>query len=108
MPSEPAAVDTNEDGYLDRIYAVTTAGRLYRIDLTADILGDPDDPEDDLYPALEDQFVRRIDGSLHSVERIPKTSWVPHIIFNASTELGVPTLVDRPIYFRPSVVYDSK
>ena len=108
MPSEPAAVDTDEDGYLDRIYAATTAGRIYRIDLTADILGDPDDPEDDLYPALETQFARRIDGDLHAVQRIPATSWVPHIIFNASTELGVATLVDRPIYFRPSVVYDAK
>jgi hypothetical protein len=108
MPSEPAAVDTNEDGYLDRIYAGTTTGRLYRIDLTADILGDLSDPKDDLYPALSNQFARRIDGPDHVVERIPTTSWVPHVIFNASTDLGVATLVDRPIYFRPSVVYDAK
>lgn len=108
MPSEPAAVDTDEDGYLDRIYAGTTSGRLYRIDLTADILGDPSDPEDDQYPALETYFARLSGGNLQVVERIPATSWVPRIIFNASTEAGVPTLVDRPIFFRPSVVYDAR
>ena len=53
MPSEPAAVDTDSDGYLDRIYTGTTAGRIYRIDLTADILNDPSDPDDDRYPALD-------------------------------------------------------
>ena len=31
MPSEPSAVDTDGDGYLDRIYAATTAGTVYRI-----------------------------------------------------------------------------
>ena len=108
MPSEPAAVDTNSDGYLDRIYAATTAGRIYRIDLTADILNDPDDPDDDRYPALEAYMTRRIDGLPHLVQRIPLTSWAPHVIFNASTEAGVPTLVDRQIFFRPSVVYDAK
>ena len=108
MPSEPAAVDTDGDGYLDRVYAGTTAGRIYRIDLTADIVGDESDPKDDLFPALETYFARRKDGVPHAVKRIPLTSWKPHIIFNASTDNGVPTLVDRPIYFRPSVVYDAK
>jgi hypothetical protein len=108
MPSEPSAVDTDGDGYLDRIYAGTTAGRIYRIDLTADILGDVSKPEDDLFPALETEFARRIDGAPHAVKRIPATSWKPHIIFNASTNNGVATLVERPIYFRPSVVYDAK
>ncbi|HSG38913.1 MAG TPA: PilC/PilY family type IV pilus protein, partial [Thermoanaerobaculia bacterium] len=32
-PSEPAAVDTDQDGFLDRIYMGTTAGLMYRIDL---------------------------------------------------------------------------
>lgn len=110
MPSEPAAVDTNGDGYLDRIYAGTTAGRIYRIDLTADILNDPADPDDDRYPALESYLARRIDGLPHLVQRVPLASWMPHVIFNASTELGiVPALfVDRPVYFRPSVVFDAR
>jgi len=109
MPSEPSAVDTNGDGYLDRIYAGTTAGRIYRIDMTADILNDPDEDDDDQYPALEDYETRRADGEPHIVERVPLTNWKPHVIFNASTEQGaVPALfVDRPIYFRPSVVFHA-
>jgi hypothetical protein len=34
VPSEPAAIDTGQDGYLDTIYIGTTAGHLYKIDLT--------------------------------------------------------------------------
>jgi hypothetical protein len=110
MPSEPAAVDTNSDGYLDRIYAGTTAGRIYRIDLTADILNDPNESDDDQYPALEAYQARRADGDPHIVQRIPLTSWRPRVIFNASTELGAipPLFVDRPIYFRPSVVFNAR
>ena len=107
VPSEPAAVDTNNDGYLDRIYVGTMAGLLYRIDLKAD-LNDPADPTDDVFPALEAQLVTGLDGALHTVQRIPRAVWEPRAIFDASTELGVPTLVDRPIFFRPSVVYDAK
>jgi Tfp pilus tip-associated adhesin PilY1 len=109
MPSEPAAVDTNSDGYLDRIYAATTLGYVYRIDLTADIVTGPD-PDDRLYPALANKLVRRIDGQPHLVERIPDTSWAPHKIFDANwdSDLGTYTLVARQIFFRPSVVFDSK
>jgi hypothetical protein len=34
VPSEPAAVDTGQDGYIDTIYIGTTAGHLYKVDLT--------------------------------------------------------------------------
>jgi hypothetical protein len=34
VPSEPAAIDTGQDGYIDTIYIGTTAGHLYKIDLT--------------------------------------------------------------------------
>ena len=108
MPSEPSAVDTNGDGYLDRIYAATTAGLLYRIDLAALDLQDPADPTDDIYPALATLNVWGADDAAHPVQRIPTTAWVPLAIFNASTELGVPTVTDRPIYFRPSVIFDAK
>ena len=35
VPSEPAAVDTGQDGYIDTIYIGTTAGHLYKVDLTS-------------------------------------------------------------------------
>jgi hypothetical protein len=34
VASEPAAVDTGQDGFIDTIYVGTTAGHLYKIDLT--------------------------------------------------------------------------
>jgi hypothetical protein len=110
MPSEPAAVDTNGDGYLDRIYAGTTAGRVYRIDLSAKDLQDPVDPTDDIYPALEDEMAWGDDDQPHVVERIEKDQWEAREIFNASWDgvLNAATAVDRPIYFRPSVIFDAK
>lgn len=109
VPSEPAAVDTNNDGYLDRVYVGTTAGLVYRIDLTAD-LNDLADPGDDVFPALEAQLVTGDDGGLHTVQRIPQNEWVARAIFDASFDAltGLPTPIVRPIFFRPSVVYDAK
>ncbi len=34
VASEPAAIDTGQDGYIDTIYVGTTAGHLYKIDLS--------------------------------------------------------------------------
>jgi hypothetical protein len=106
MPSEPAAVDTNGDGYFDRIYLGTTQGYIYRIDMTTDVTSGTKK----VYPALTSQSVRGVDGSLYTALRIPTTSWVPRKIFNANfdaaTNADVP--VARPIFFRPSVVFDSK
>ena len=33
VPSEPAAVDTDQDGILDTLYVGTTGGLLYKVDL---------------------------------------------------------------------------
>jgi outer membrane protein assembly factor BamB len=35
VPSEPAAVDTDRDGFLDTLYVGTAAGYLYKVDLAA-------------------------------------------------------------------------
>ena len=61
VASEPAAVDTDRDGYLDRVYVGTTAGLMYRVDLTADSSGD--------YPDLQPETVVATDGSLVQVDR---------------------------------------
>ncbi|HYG64408.1 MAG TPA: PilC/PilY family type IV pilus protein, partial [Thermoanaerobaculia bacterium] len=58
VPSEPAAVDTNQDGYLDRIYVGTTLGKVYRVDLNQDAAGE--------YPALANTSVRGLDGATYS------------------------------------------
>lgn len=77
-PSDPAAVDTDLDGYLDRIYIGTTKGSLYKVDLTKDA-----------------QLVDIGGGVL----RITSTDWSPFRVFDTAS---------RPIYFPPSVVFDSK
>lgn len=106
VPGEAAAVDTNQDGYLDRIYVGTTQGFLYRIDLTADVKSG----SKDVYPALTAQMVHASDGNLYAVQRIPTTSWVPRKLFDANWDgaTGTQVAVARPIFFRPSVLYDAK
>lgn len=106
MPSEPAAVDSNGDGYLDRIYLGTTQGYIYRIDLTADVTSG----SDKVYPALTTQSVLAMDGLTYDVQRIQSTSWAPKKIFDSNIDAttGVAVPVARPIFFRPSVVFNSK
>ncbi|HEY9421679.1 MAG TPA: PilC/PilY family type IV pilus protein, partial [Thermoanaerobaculia bacterium] len=101
-PSEPAAVDTNQDGFLDRIYIGTTGGLMYRVDMLPDSGG--------LYPSLVDQPVRGIDGVTYTVKRVASASWAPKPIFNTNTENGaaLPVGQSRPIYYRPSVIFVSK
>ena len=103
-PSEPAAVDTDQDGYIDRIYQGTIAGRLYRVDLTADTAGDT-------FPALESQTVKAVDKSFYTVERIPATSWVPRVIFDANFDGNTPIAtrsMARSFFYRPSVLFVAK
>ncbi len=91
IPAEVAAVDTDQDGFLDRIYAATTLGNLYRIDLTADSSGD--------YPEVKNTTVYDINGDAYTVPRIDTNEWVPREIFDAG---------GRTIYFRPSVIFIAR
>ena len=81
-PSAPAAVDTDADGFLDRIYIGTVGGYMYRADI-----GDPK-------PLV-----------LTSGEyRVTDTAWEPYVVFDtATTASGVTTR--RPIYFPPQVLF---
>ncbi len=98
-PSEPAAVDTDQDGYLDRIYIGTLAGTLYRVDLGREDAGQ--------FPALTTQSALGVDKLLHDVERVPTTFWAPKAIFKTSSAAlaPLPAIAGRPIYFRPSVIF---
>ncbi len=75
VPSEPAAVDTNQSGYLNTVYFGTTAGFLYKVDMTS--------------PAP----LKAIAGV---GTRIDPTFWQPLKIFDTES---------RPIYFPPAVVF---
>src|SRR6185436_10740657 len=96
-PSEPAAVDTDQDGYLDRIYVGTTKGYVYRVDLGLDSSGK--------VPKLEQVLVSGMDENVYMAQRVKATDssgsplWVPKKIF---------TTGGRPIYYRPSVIFVAK
>ena len=97
-PSNPAAVDTDQDGFIDRVYIGTTAGHLYRLDLTiADSSGNK------VVPTLtQSRQALGMDGLMHSgITRFAKGSgtkplWQPRQIFDAD---------GRPIYFPPAVIF---
>ncbi|HXU32983.1 MAG TPA: hypothetical protein VN851_20645, partial [Thermoanaerobaculia bacterium] len=86
-PSDPAAIDSDLDGYLDRIYIGTTKGWLYKVDLTKDA-------------ELVD-----IGGGR---TRITTAAWAPFKVFDTATARGTASEEIRPVYFPPSVVFDSK
>jgi hypothetical protein len=106
VPAEPAAVDTNQDGYLDRIYFGTTAGLMYRVDLNA--------APDGTVPALETVNVHGVDGVTYTAQRIVNEfgtstpTWVPYAIFNANIDGLTGLNKVRPIYQRPSVIFVAK
>lgn len=106
VPSEIAAVDTNQDSVLDRLYFGTLAGLVYRVDMTPD-------PLSGMVPSLDDSVgsVYGMDGQMHDVpDRIPATEWVPRVLFDsigtASAEISAQ--VRRPLYYRPSVFFIAK
>lgn len=98
-PSGPAAVDTDGDGFFDRIYIGTTAGFMYRVDLVeADSSGNLRP-----FPKPQDETVNRLDDVQQTVKRIKEIPtagadpvWQPQKIFDTG---------GRPIYFRPSVLF---
>jgi hypothetical protein len=83
--AEPAAVDLDQDGVIDRVYVGTTRGYLYRVDTKV--------------PAtLSTGF-----GPGGSETRITSTEWEPYVLFDTLSG-GV----RRPIYFRPSVIFVAR
>lgn len=107
-PSAPAAVDTDLDGYLDRIYIGTTGGFLYRVDLRQQVSGLVLYPELAPTPTPITHTGREVgaDGDpLHRVARSPLritgSRFDPVKLFDAGADDGV----RRPIFFPPAVFY---
>lgn len=81
-PSDPAAVDTNRDGYIDTIYMGTTAGSLYKANI-----------------GVAGTYVQ--DSTTHEWS-ITDTAWDPFKIFDT---LQSDTGKRGPIFFPPSVIF---
>jgi len=81
-PSDPAAVDTDQDGYLDTIYIGTTAGSLYKANFR--------------------NAGRYEKDSVTNEWTITDTAWAPFKVFDT---VQSDTGKRGPIYFPPSVVF---
>lgn len=106
VPAGVAAVDTNHDGYLDRLYAATLAGLLYRVDLESRGATPPRLVEQTAHAiATEGNTV----GRPVTVHRIPlhdsdgRPLWEPRIVFDAKEEANGQGPM-RPIFQRPTVL----
>jgi hypothetical protein len=106
--SAPAAVDTDLDGYLDRVYLGTVEGSLYRVDLRPRVGGAAAYPE---LAALDPPLTfegREVDADgeplrsvAHAPPRITGARFRPVRLFDAGADDGA----RRPIFFPPSVFY---
>ncbi|HEX4960128.1 MAG TPA: hypothetical protein VF173_04770 [Thermoanaerobaculia bacterium] len=90
-PSDPAVLDVDLDGYLDTIYIGTTAGFLYKVDISQPVnLNTVTLTKNRFIPALAaDQQVKRLDDA----------AWKPFKIFDTG---------GKPIYQAPTAFFVSR
>jgi type IV pilus assembly protein PilY1 len=87
IPSEPAALDVNGDGYLDFVYVGDLAGQLWRIDLTGlRLLSSPP----------SSRFAGQLD--------LASGTGRPFLLFRAAQPVAPASTPFYPIYFRPTAV----
>jgi len=88
VPADPAVIDSNNDGVLDTIYVGTTAGFLYKIDMSNPV---------QLQPVViaKTQAIPNFAAS-QTVQRITDSSWNPVAIFDTG---------GRPIYLGATVMF---
>jgi Tfp pilus tip-associated adhesin PilY1 len=110
-PAEPAAVDTDLDGYIDRVYIGTTYGFMYRVDLVQGT------GTTRVVPTLANVTVSETGADAlvrtETVPRISAAAFRPRIFFSASANNAADTVTTvlnsaatmRPIFFRPSVIF---
>ncbi len=86
--ADPAVVDSNQDGYLDTIYIGTTAGNMYKMDISSPAaLQTVTINKSLLLPAL---------AANASAKRVTDSAWNPFVIFSTG---------GRPIFFAPTAFY---
>lgn len=90
VPSEIAAQDRDNDGYLDTLYFGTTAGLVYKVDLR----GEPD---------LVTVSARDLNGAFSDQLRVDNAAWTPFPIFQTG-----PAGASTPIYMGVRVFYLAK
>ncbi len=97
-PAPAAAVDTNQDGYLDTVYLGTTAGLLYKVDL-----GLPSNPLPLTSQTVRDYSTPNAAAGTpyteRTVTRIATTRARPFVIFSTG---------GRPLYMETTVIYVAK
>lgn len=90
-PADPAVLDVDLDGYLDTIYIGTTAGFLYKVDVSS--------------PGVLQQVVLPSTRALPSlaadatVTRINDAAWSPFPVFDT---------IGRPIYYAPTAFFVAR
>ncbi len=87
-PSEPAAVDLDQDSYLDTIYIGNTAGYMYKVDVSEPVVLEED--------VTVNNWACGSPPCAETVDRIMDSRWEPFPIFST---LG------RPIYHAPSIIF---
>jgi hypothetical protein len=103
MPADAAAVDTDQDGYLDRIYLATLGGLVFRVDLDANA--------DGLYPQLETVQAPADDGITYDTQRVVRVfggnqlAWEPYAVFDANFNDTTAELSPRALHYRPTVLF---
>lgn len=90
-PSDPAVLDTDLDGYLDTVYIGTTAGFLYKVDIST--RGRLEN-----YRIRRDQVLPNFASDV-DVLRITDASWEPFAIFDT---------IGKPIYLPPTLFYVAR
>jgi hypothetical protein len=87
VPSDVAAADLNQDGYIDTLYVGTTQGFMYKVDISA--------------PAKLITYAGLIG------KRVDTTAWIPFKVFDTHDPSDAAGKNIRPIYFQPAVVFDA-
>jgi hypothetical protein len=115
VATEPAAVDTNLDGYIDRIYVVTTGGFMFRVDVEPGSTGLLPRQVNQTAAAIDPDTGAPIDVTVVRVMRDDTATgeqlWEPRAIFDASWDLDsvagtvTATSTRRPLYQRPTVFF---